>query len=181
MPRLKYYFQWFFYFLLFSLIAIIQAAFVSSLPSAYFAINLPLAALLFSLLFFNKDTTLIFAMFMGFWLDILSFNFFGLHTIVLSAVVLLIDFILNNWLTNRSLYSLLVLSALSAIIYNILLYSLVAFSESGQGGSNLFFFQPYFWIQLSWQILWNAVFMILLFSLANSLSKHLKPFFLEKK
>lgn len=181
MLKLKYYFEWLFYFLLFSGVAIVQSAFISSLPSVYFAINLPLTALLFSLLFFNRSTTLVIAIFMGFWLDILGFNFFGLHIFVLLTIVFILDLILRNWLTNRSLYSFLVLSILSAIIYNILLYGMVAIWQSGQNDFSFFLFQSYFWKQLMWQMFWNAIFMILFFSLANSLSKHLKPFFLEKK
>ena len=180
MLRLKYYFEWFFYFLFFSLIAIVQATFISSLPAAYFAINLPLTALLFSLLFFDKNMSLVLAILMGFWLDILGFNFFGLHILVFLAVVFIIDFMLNNWLTNRSLYSFLVLSILGALIHDILLYSMVALWQSGQDGFSFFLFQAFFWKQMFWQMFWNAIFMIFFFSLANSLSKHLKPFFLEK-
>lgn len=181
MLQIKYYFEWIFYFLLFSLVAIIQATFISALPSIYTAINLPLTALLFCLLFFNRHTTLIMAFFMGFWLDILGFSFFGLNIIVFLTIVFLLDLILRNWLTNRSLYSFLVLSVISIIICDILLYSLVAVWQSGQNDFGFFLFQPYFWKQLLWQIFWNASFMLLFFNLANSLSKHLKPFFLEKK
>lgn len=181
MLRIKYYFEWLFYFLLFGMVAIIQASFISSLPPVFFAINLPLTALLFSLLFFNRNTTLIVAIIMGFWLDILGFNFFGLHTFVFIAIVFLLDFALRNWLTNRSLYSFLVLSVISTIIYDILLYSAVAVWQSGQGSFSFFLFQSYFYKQLMWQMFWSAIFMLLFFNLANSLSKHLKPFFLEKK
>jgi len=181
MLRLKYYFEWLIYFLIFSLVAIVQATFISALPAAYFAINLPLTVLLFCLLFFNRNTTLVVAMFMGFWLDIFSFSFFGLHILVFLAIVFIIDFALNEWLTNRSLYSFLVLSVLSVIVYNILLYSVIAIWQSGQNDFSFFLLQSYFWKQLFWQMLWTTVFMLLFFNLANSLSKHLKPFFLEKK
>jgi len=181
MLKLKYYFEWLIYFLFFSLVAIVQATFISSLPSAYFAINLPLTAILFSLLFFNRNMTLASSIVMGFWLDILGFNFFGLHILVFLAIVFIIDFILNNWLTNRSLYSFLVLSILSAVVYDILLYSFVALWQNGQNDFSFFLLQSYFWKQLLWQMFWSAIFMLLFFSIANSLSKQLKPFFLEKK
>lgn len=181
MLRLKYYFEWLFYFLLFSLVAIVQLSFISSLPPVYFAINLPLTALLFSFLFFDRNNAVIVAIIMGFWLDILNFNFFGLHILVLVAIVFILDFTLRNWLTNRSLYSFLVLSVLSAVIYNLFIYSLIGLWSSESSGFNFFLFQLYFWQQLMWQMLWSGGFMLLFFSLANSLSKHLKPFFLEKK
>src|SRR5680860_1424246 len=126
MLQIKYYFEWVFYFLLFSLVGIVQSTFISSLPAVYTAINLPLITLLFCLLFFNRNMTLAIAIFMGFWLDILGFNFFGLNIIVLSVAIFIIDLILRNWLTNRSLYSFLVLSIISVLVCDILLYSLVA-------------------------------------------------------
>ncbi|MEI6835594.1 MAG: hypothetical protein WCK59_02060 [Candidatus Falkowbacteria bacterium] len=181
MSHLKYYFEWFFYSLFFSGVAIIQAAFISALPPVYAAINLPLTCLLFSLLVFNKEKTLVFAILIGFWLDILNFNFFGLNILIFLATFFIIDFLLNNWLTNRSLYSFLVLSSLSVVIYNILLYLFLAISHSGQAGFSFFLFQSSFWIQLGWQIIWGGIFMLLFFNVANFLSRRLKPFFLENK
>lgn len=181
MLKIKYYFEWIFYFLFFSLIAIVQSTFVSSLPTAITAINLPLLTILLCLLFFNRSITFVIAIFMGFWLDILGFNFFGLNIIVFLIIVFLLDIILRNWLTNRSLYSFLVLSLISVLVYDILVYSLLAIIQSDQNDFGFFLFQSYFWKQLSWQILWSTVSMLLFFNLANSLSKHLKPFFLEKK
>jgi hypothetical protein len=118
---------------------------------------------------------------MGFWLDILGFNFFGLNIFVYIVTILIIDLLLNDWLTNRSLYSFLVLSILGVFIYNILLYSILAVWSTGQANFSLFLFTAHFWTQLAYQMMWGAGFMLLFFNLANSLTKRLKPFFLEKK
>ena len=181
MPNIKHYFRWFFYFLIFSAVAIVQATFISSLPPIFFAINLVLTSLLFSLIFFKLENTLILAILMGFWLDILGFNFFGLNILVYLITSLLMDFLLKNWLTNKSLYSFLVLSVVGVLIYNLLLYIILAVWQSGQTGSGFFLFESHFWIQLLWQTMWGAGFMLFFFNIANSLSKRLKPFFLEKK
>lgn len=181
MAHFKKYLEWFICFLVFSGVAIIQATFISSLPPIYFAINLVIISLLFSLIFFKLETTLILAILMGFWLDILSFNLFGLNILVFLVTIFIIDFMLSNWLTNRSLYSFLVLSVISVFIYNILLYLILAVWQSGQSDFSFFLFQSRFWTQLIWQMIWSASFMLLFFNLANSLSKRLKPFFLEKK
>lgn len=181
MIRLKYYLEWLIYFFIFSGIAIIQATFISSLPLVYSAINLILISLLFSLIFFKLPTTLGLAILVGFWMDIFSFNFFGLNMLIFLVTVFIINFLLNNWLTNRSVYSFLVLSVLIVFIYNILLYSILAILQSGQTNFSFFLFQSRFWTQLAWQMIWSAGFMLLFFNLANSLSKRLKPFFLENK
>jgi len=133
------------------------------------------------LLIFSKEKTLVFAILLGFWLDILSFNFFGLNILIFLIIFFVIDFLLNNWLTNRSLYSFLVLSALCVILYNILLYLFLAIWHSGQTGFSFFLFQPDFWMQLGWQMIWAGGFMLLFFNVANFLSRRLKPFFLENK
>lgn len=181
MTRLKYYFEGLVYFIVFFGVAIFQVSFISSLPRAYSAMNFPLIFLLFSLLFLNREKTLSLAIFLGFCLDILSFNFFGLNIFVYLSTMFILDLLLNNWLTNRSLYSFLVLSIIGVLLYNFLFYFVLAGFQSYQSGFSLFLLQSNFWLQLLWQMFWSFVFMLLFFNLANSLSKHLKPFFLEKK
>lgn len=177
----KKYLEWFFYIVIFSIAAIFQTSFILALPSFYSAINLPLILVLFSFLLTKRKAILFLSLILGFWLDILSFNFFGLHIIVLVATVFVLDLIIENWLTNRSLYSFLMLSVLGAIFYSLILNLTALLVQGSATGMNIFIFSYYFWKQLFWQIIWNVVFMILFFNLANSLSKNLKPFFLEKK
>jgi hypothetical protein len=179
MLKAKYYLEWFAYFVIFSLVAIIQATFIPSLPPLYVAINLPLSALLLALLFFDRYTMFVVAAIMGFWLDILGFHIFGLNIVLLSAVAWGADFCLRNWLTNRSLYSFLILSVAGVLAYNLLFQTVIAFWSGSASG--LFLGRGYFWQQLFYQMVWSAGFMLLFFNLANSLSKHFKPFFLEKK
>lgn len=181
MPRFKNYLEWVFYFLLFSAIAIFQATFVSALPPFFSAINLPLIFLLFSFLFFKKEIILILAILMGFWLDLLGFDFFGLHITIFLLIVLAIDLALNNWLTNKSLYSFLVLAIVSTVLVNIVMYLIISIWSAESESYKFFLFNSFFWRQLFWQLLWSTSFMLLFFNLANYLSKNLKSFFLEKK
>jgi hypothetical protein len=99
----------------------------------------------------------------------------------LFITIYIVSLLLTNWLTNRSFYSFLALSLIGTAIYNILLHVLLLFWQGSQEGSNFFLFNSSFWLNLSWQMAWDTIFMILFFNLANSLSKRLKPFFLEKK
>lgn len=172
--------HWFLLGALFSLIAIIQASSVSSFKGVVGALNLPLIALLFSLVFYRPAVFLVLASILGFWLDILNFEFFGLHLIVLSLTIYLLYLILTNVVTNRSLYSFLILAILGPVIYNLLLYTIVALVPGGSE-PGFFLVSGFFWKYLLWQIIWSAGFMLLFFNLANNLSKNLKPFFLEKK
>lgn len=177
----KKYFEWLIYAIIFSMIAIFQTSFIWTLPGFYSAINLPLILILFSFIIFPRNTILLLTFILGFWLDILNFNFFGLHIIVLSLTVLIFDLLIKNWLTNKSLYSFLMLSLIGTIFYNIILNLVALMIQGSELGSNIFIISYYFWEQLLGQVIWSLIFMILLFNLANSLSKNLKPFFLEKK
>jgi cell shape-determining protein MreD len=181
MMSFKKYIEWLVYIIVFSLAAIFQTSFVWSLPGVYSAINLPLILILFSFLISQRNTIFLLTLILGFWLDILSFNFFGLHIIVLLSTVFVSDLIIKNWLTNRSLYSFLMLSLIGTIFYNIILNLFALIVQGNQLGADVFIVSYYFWEQLFWQIIWSIIFMILLFNLANSLSRNLKPFFLEKK
>lgn len=165
---------------LFSLVAIVQASSVASFRGMVSALNLPLLALLFSLLFYRPEVFLVLATILGFWLDVFSFEFFGLHLIVLPLTIYLLYLVLNNVVTNRSLYSFLVLAVLGPIIYTLLVYTLVAVVPGGSM-PGFFLSNGFFWKYLLWQIIWSAGLMLLFFNLANNLSKNLKPFFLEKK
>ncbi len=181
MTNFNRYLKWLVYAVFFSSVAIFHSAFISALPPLFSAINLSLILLFFVLLFIDLKTALITSVLLGFWLDILSFSFFGLNSIVLFATVAAVNFLLINWLTNRSLYSFLALSVIGTVIYNFLFYLLLFFWQGVASNSVFFLFSASFWISLLRQMMWSAAFMMVFFNLANSLSKSLKPFFLEKK
>jgi cell shape-determining protein MreD len=181
MTSFNRYLKWLVYAVFFSLVAIIHSSFISALPPFFSAINLSLILLFFVLLFIDLNTALITSVLLGFWLDIFSFSFFGLNSVALFISVAAVNFLLINWLTNRSLYSFLALSVIGTVVYNFLFYLLLFFWQGGITGNTFFLFSASFWISLLRQIMWSAIFMIVFFNLANSLSKSLKPFFLEKK
>lgn len=181
MANLNRFLRWLAYAVFFSLVAIFHSSFISALPPFFSAINLSLILLLFVLLFIDLNTALITSVLLGFWLDISTFSFFGLNSFSLFISILAVNFLLTNWLTNRSLYSFLALSVIGTIVYNFLFYLLLFFWQNGVGDNTFFLFSASFWISLLRQMMWSAAFMIVFFNLANSLSKSLKPFFLEKK
>ncbi len=170
-----------FYALLFSLVAIFHSSFISALPPFFSAINLSLIVLFFVLLFADLNTALITSLLLGFWLDIIVFSWFGLNSLSLFITIYIVYILLTNWLTNRSLYSFLALSLIGTGIYNLLLNILLFFWRGKQEGAPFFIISSSFWTTMLWQMIWSAIFIILFFNLANSLSKKLKPFFLEKK
>lgn len=163
----------------FSLVAIMQFSLINAWPSFFRQINLVLIVLTFTLFFFSLRTTLLALLITSLWLDLFSFNFFGLYFITLFIIIILAQKILAGWLTNRSLYSFLLLIFASTLSYNIinnfLLYFFSAQTES------FFLFRSDFWLAVAQQGAWSLIIALLAFSLITALTKRLKPFFLEKK
>lgn len=165
----------------FLLIMSVQTFLIASWPAGFNDFDLALAMIFFVLFFFNLTPALWVALAAGFWLDTWSFYPFGLHIFLLLSLVYLINFLLHNWLTNRSVYSFLVLAAIGVFIYNLIFYLLMFLFGLTDGSGHFFLFAGSFWQNLWWQLGWNVLLNVAFFNLINSLSRRFKPFFLEKK
>ena len=162
-----------------SAVAICQFSFINALPGFWGQIDLVLIVAVFTLFFFDWQSAMFYAVISGFWLDLMSFEFFGLYLAALLLTVVLAHLILKNFLTNRSFYSFFTLIILATIIYNILIATLFYFSFSKTGLS--LFIHSSFYTALFYQIIWSLFLALALFNLAAVLTKRFKPFFLVKK
>ncbi len=82
-------------------------------------LNLPLVSLVFALNAFSLNAAWFWLLAIGLPLEYLSFHPFGLM-IGLLAVILLVDqLLLKHWLTDRSAYTLLILTAVSVLLYEL--------------------------------------------------------------
>ena len=88
--------------------------------------------------------------------------------------------VLENWLTNRSLYSFLLLTFIGvvaeALIYNFLLLILDWSSSAGK----FFLVSGSFWRELAGNIVISLILVGLFFNLLALASRRLKPFFLKR-
>jgi len=173
---LKRVWQPFFFFLAAAGAAVWQWSFINALPPFASQFNLVLIILVFTLFFLDFRWAIFFALAAGFWLDLVSFRFFGFYLVVLCLTAFLADRLLAGWLTNRSLYSLVVLISLSAAVYSLLFFSLVFFTAADPG--TFFLFRPAFWSGLVWQAGWSIAAALVMFNLAGAATRRLKPFFL---
>jgi len=161
-----------------SLLAIVQFSLISAWPDPWRQLNLGLLLVTFTLFFFPARLAFLAALLFGLWLDLLSFNFLGFYLIPLVGLVAADAWLANNWLTNRSLYSFVVLILLNTLVYNLLMASFSYFSSSAPV---FFLLAADFWSTLLYQAIWGLAAAILFFHLAAFLTKKIKPFFLEKK
>lgn len=130
-------------------------------------------------LFFGQRTALVALLISGFWLDLFSFDFFGLYLTALFLLIILAQRILTGWLTNCSLYSFLLLILISTVVYNLISGFLLYFSAYQT--ESFFLIRSDFWLIVAYQSIWSLVAALLAFSLTAAVTRHLKPFFLEKK
>lgn len=167
------------FFILSSAVAIWQFSLINVLPGIWGQINLVLVIAVFTLFFFDWRSVLFYTAVSGFWLDLMSFEFFGLYLSALFLTSFLTYLILKNLLTNRSFYSFFALITMATIIYNLSIAILFYFSF-GANGLSLFAYRS-FYLALFYQIIWSLFLALALFNLATVLTKSFKPFFLVKK
>ena len=157
---------------------IIQISFLPTFESlSYLNLILCIAILL---LFYQSNFLLYFVIISGIILDIYSILPFSIITIGLIATIFLLNLLFKNLFTNRSLYSLLLLGLIGTITYNlisnILIYLtyLLKLTEYYPEINKLFF------LNLTYQIIANLVFLSLIWFLSNLFKHKLqKTFFLK--
>lgn len=162
-----------------SLASLVQLSFVFPLASSISHFNLVLLLVISVLFFLNLRWAVISAVSAGIFIDLLSFNFFALHSIALLLTLFLADRLLSSWLTNRSLYSLISLVAITNLIYSLLRSSLLYLTAFNQ--EDFFILQADFWLGLAYQILWGGVVAFILFIVLAVLMRRFRPVFLDNK
>lgn len=169
----------FVFIILISLLAIAQISAVY-VWSGFFSEFSLIPVIIISLLFFyNIKTSLVASLVFGLWLDLFSFSFFGLESLSLFISLFLVYQVSRSWLTNRSIYSFLIINILFVLSYSFT--SSLFFYFSSFETSAFFLWQKYFWLILFFRLLWSFVIASLFFSLLALITRNLGPGFLDKK
>ena len=163
------------------ILSVLQFSLISALPYPWYNINLLIVSLILVFLISSKEQAWTLALFMGYFSDLLSFQPYGSAIVSLFVSAVIIYLILENWLTNRSLYSFLLLTVIGIISEHFIYYLFVfIFDWSGQT-NGFFLFKAVFWESLAWSILSGLLIVIFSFHFLVLLSRKLQPFFLSKK
>jgi hypothetical protein len=160
-------------------LAALQVAFISGLPGWFSSLNLILAILIFILGFVSFNFALWWSVAVGFMLEIFSFSPFGVYLVGLSLTIIIANFLLNHFFTNRSLYSFLALAALATLIYELLRRFFILLFTQASG--SFFLARVDFWLLVFKQIVMNLLFTFTIYYLVHFLGKNLRPVFLIKK
>lgn len=159
-------------------LGILQISFINGLAGLAGKLNLVLVVLIFILGFASFNYAVWWSVGIGFMLEVFSFLPFGAYLVSLSLTIIIANWLLNYFFTNRSLYSFLALVALATVIYELIINSLAwIFIEMNKyapiAGSN-------FWIAILQQIGLNLLLAFFIFYIIHFLGRNLKPVFLIK-
>lgn len=177
---MKKYFEVILYTGFLFLLVFLQLSLVNSLPYVFSRINIILLALILFLFFLDFRKVVLLALGLGFLTDLFSFQLFGFYSLTLFLVVILADFLLANWFTNRSTYSFLALTFFTTLFYNFILYFLFYLSNF-LSDSGFFLWQTNFWQGLGLELIWSIGIILLFFWVINLTTTRLKPVFLDKR
>ena len=156
----------------------IQISFISGLPGAFGDFNLILVVLVFILGFASFNLALWWAVGAGLMLEAVYFFPFGSQLISLGLTVVIANFLLNYFFTNRSLYSFLALVALATVAHKLVINFIVLLFN--QTSPPLFIFSSDFWVLLFEQMILNLLVTVFIYYLIHFFSRNLKPVFLIK-
>ena len=133
-------------------------------------VNLILVALVFWQVFGGLRSSLLAFVVCGWLLDIFTFKALGINTLALCLVFGAVYFLLLNFVTNRSLYSFLLLIAVATVIFDVVI--------SGLAGADRLIAWS-FWLAEGKRLAANAVLTAVFFYLFNFLSRRIQPVFLR--
>lgn len=145
-----------------------QTALAKSLPGGVY-VNLSLVVLIFLLVLFGLEQAWFCWLLSGFLADLFSFRLFGFYTVLFCAILLLVYWLLSNVLTNRSLYSFLLIITLVTLIYDASNWLVFGLPADNLVPSELK------------RLLANWLVTIISFYIVSWMSYRLKPVFLIKR
>lgn len=161
------------------LVLALQLSLINNLPPPFNNFNLCLSLIIFISIIFSYRLAIIWVLSLGFALDGLLVAPFGLHLVSLFLTVVLVRILFVNLFTNKSIYTILTQGLIGTVAYGILLsvfsWGLFYFKVSDLplmiSWSRIY--------QLGWEIIFNLIFLAILFFVLWFLSNKLKPQFLN--
>lgn len=144
-------------------------------------LNVALIFVLFVTIANSFNVGLVYALIIGFVIDIYSFTTFGVHTLAMFITVISVYKIFIQFFTNKSIYALAGLTLISTVIFNFVLFSYknIFFLFVAKDQYNLSRFSYLALDQLLWEIIFNMVVVVVLFFIFNLLSRKFNAVFID--
>lgn len=159
------------------ILEIVQVSFLTTWPFPINSLNLILSAIIFVTVIFNYQRGLWWAFGGGVIWELYSGMPFGISSLTFIIVAVIINFLFNNFFTNRSLYSLLILGYLGTVVYSLIVF-LVSFVFLTLNLGN-YFAELRFWPNFFWQPLLNLLILTIIFFAFHNSTSRLRNIFLS--
>lgn len=155
------------------MLTVFQLAFLNNLPGSFAYINLLLLILIYIFVIFGPKVAIGWFLGSAWLLDVAQFRFWGLHLLASLIVFGVVYFLLIRVLTNKSLYSILLLVAVAVLLNDLITAPLIlnSFNDLRDGS---------FWLGEFYKIITNLVAGVFLFYIFNLLTRRIQPVFLKQ-
>lgn len=160
-----------------ALVAIIQITLLGSFGGYFSSFNLLLALLVILLFLIDFRWITYFTIISGLILDIYSSLPFGLFMISTFLAIMVSNFLLFNFFTNRSFYSVIFVGLLAILSFNAVF--LITAGIIYLLGISDFYIDKNYWLELAYQIVNISIILTILFFLINLFSQKFKPNFIR--
>lgn len=170
---MKYFFSKFFQFFIILCLVVIQLSFLSVFPLLHTSVNIILVAIIYYTLVVGIYNGLIAGFIFGFILDIFSAYTIGPITLSFLITLSITYFLFRHFLSNNSLYSLLLLITSGTLIYSATFYM----------NSWLFYFLRFHsltyeisyldWPLVAWQLVIHNILGLIIYYVLRRMSRNL--------
>lgn len=171
----------FFHILSATLLFVIQYSFVSILPIPFSNLNLYIISLVFVLVLEGRGRAFFWAIVFGFLSGSFAFTSINVNLLIFPVLVLLADFLLINFFTNRSLYSYLIMSTSSILFYDVFFAFTSDLFYGGFSFDIFKFMAIYFSKEYLWVLSINIILVVIVFYIFNFVGQKFKPAFLVEQ
>lgn len=155
------------------LVAFLDAAFIGSLPFGLHRLHLLPLALIFVLLLSNIRLAAWWALSGGLVLELFSFRWFGSYLIIIFIILIVIQVLLEKVVTNRSIYSIIIISTIIIFIWDLAFLLIDYFANVAISG----------WLNnirvICFSLIVNIIIASITFYIINAVSRRFKPVFLS--
>lgn len=158
------------------IIGIIQISFLTTWPWPVNSLNLVLSLAIFLTVIVNYSRGLYFSLFAGLFLELYTSLPFGITTLSLLITVVVVNLLFNNFFTNRSLYSIMLLGVIGTFGHNLIISGFSFFSVLL--GFENYFYGFDFWTKFIWQPFLNLIILAIIFFAYHLSTDRLKNIFL---
>lgn len=158
-------------------IAIVQITLFGSFGSYWNSFNLLLATLIILLFLIDFKLVVYLTVISGLLLDIYSSLPFGIFMVSMFLAISISDFLLFNFFTNRSFYSVISLGLSAILSFNIIF--LISLGAAYLLGISNFYVDNSYWLRLIYQIINILIVLSIFFFIINLFSRKFKTNFIR--